>query len=170
MLPSPETRWFRSAIAALLLTAAIPGLLVFPSRHALTEVWPGRVEELILADGSSHFSPSGRGDAAPEVVARSHPHSLVTLELDDGGVVHGFVLAGKAHGEDEVLISDGRAEQRIDSSRILRAYPPNAMSPLDRAQLMRERFRDLRLETIPALRLRYEPADAGPPSVEGNDV
>lgn len=142
----------------MLLAFAVPALLVLPARHALTEVWPERVEELILADGSRVFSPPAQIVPAVEpVVARSHPLSLLTLELDDGVVVHGFVLSGSIDGEDELIIDDGAATQQIDAARIRRAYRPNALTAGERLQLTLGRLRELR-----------QPIDApGEPSPDG---
>lgn len=171
MLPSPDTRWFRSPIVALLLATAVPALLVLPARHALIEVWPGRVEEWVLADGSRVFSPPEQiAPAVEQVVARSRPLSLLTFELDDGEAVQGFVLSGSIHAEDDLIIDDGVATQQIDTARIRRAYRPNALTAGERLQLTLDRLRDLRQPTEAPGEPSLDDAVTAPDSVESDNI
>ena len=147
MLPSPGLRWFRSAVAALALAVAGLALALLPARHALLEIWPARVQELVLADGRVEFYPSTSATPPPDPIARSYPRSLLALERYDGIVIYGFPLpVGDDQAGQALRISDGRAAITVEAGAIRRTYTPNQLTLSSRARLMWETLLERRLD------------------------
>ena len=138
------------------LLLAFSLLIAVPARHALVEIWPGRVTEVVLPDGEIRLQSvtAPRGEQA--VIARTHPQALLALEFHDGRRDHGFLVhADPGTGTWWVQTIDGL--EALDPRALRRYYAPNDLSVLDRLGLMRERLVEHRLR---AASLPWEaPAD-----------
>ncbi|TVS11653.1 MAG: hypothetical protein EA419_07375 [Wenzhouxiangella sp.] len=115
-----------------------------PARHALLEIWPARVQELILDDGRVEFHPSTSKTTPADPIARSYPRSLLALERTDGIVVYGFPLPVDDAAGAVVRISDGRSAVDVEGATIRRTYTPNNLSLSSRVGLIRDILRERR--------------------------
>lgn len=151
MLPSPESRFFRPAILSALLVLGSVLLALIPARHGLSEIWPGRIDEIVYLDGGLDYrSALARTRSSPDVLTVSQPISLLAVELNGGERVHGFRLP--APDDDQMLLETGAAESAvIDPVQIRRAYHPNAMTLTERLGLMLSRLADRRRQAAPGI-------------------
>jgi len=166
-LPSSEIRWLRRGAIGVSLLLAFLALIALPARHALLEIWPGRVQELVLSDGEVIYGSPPPGLAEPLIVARTFPETLLALEFRDGRLDHGFLV----HKDHEaatwwVQLADGL--QVVDADALRRQFAPNAMSPGERVELMHQRLVERRsVAPVPVGEtLAGETAD----SAEGDDL
>lgn len=167
VLPSPESRFIRPAILSALLVLGSGLLTLIPARHGVLELWPARVDELVLPDGSLRFR-AGSVLAAPAqpVLTASQPLSLLALELHGGDLVYGYLLS--APTETPMLLDTGTDERlSIASDRVRRAYHPNAVSLPGRVRLMLSRLADRR--PVLAARLPASALDEGFPALSSGE-
>lgn len=167
MLPSSEIRLLRRTAIGLSLLAALVAVTLVPARHALLEIWPARVQELVLPDGELRFRQATEPNLNPPVLASSYPLTLLALEFEDGRVDHGFLI----HRDVEtrtwwVRSVDGL--QAVDAQSLHRHYAPNAMDPGERLALMRERVIERRAGRL--LPSGGSPDFAVPASAESDDL
>ncbi len=152
MMPGPLTYWLEQLVIIIALTACILLLPLLPARHFISHYWPGLIEELIVEgpDGPDRLLLPVGYELATELtlVARSRPRSLVTVEMLDGELVHGFPIGIRRPDADgleyasrmEQLLSEGRlvlqladeSALEIDSDLVRRVYRTNQLSLLDR--------------------------------------
>jgi len=139
VLPSSEIRWLRRSAIGLVLLGASLALIALPARHALLEIWPVRVQELVLADGALLFRPSTAPAEKRQILARTYPDALLALEFHDGRHDHGFLI----HADSETKIwwvQSSGGLQLIELQTLHRQYAPNAMRFGERLGLMRDRL------------------------------
>lgn len=131
-----------SAIAIGLLTAVLL-LLLWLSRYALFEVWPQRVQELLLSNGDLLFVAGHGLPSELDVIASSRPRSLLALEWPDGRLEHGFMVV---QDEDPAWwwMEFGAGPERVQLSELHRYYAPNAMLLGERLALVADRLLERR--------------------------
>ena len=143
VLPSLEIRWLRSSATAIGLFAAVLTLLLWASRYALLEVWPERVQELWLSNGDVLFVSARKRPPDLDVVASSHPRSLLALEWPDGRLAHGFVVLDQ-EDPDGWWMEFASGPERVHQSELVRYYTPNSMLLGERLALLADRLQERR--------------------------
>lgn len=131
-----------SAIAIGLLTAVLL-LLLWASRYALFEVWPQRVQELLLSNGDLLFIEARSRRPDLDVVASSYPRSLLALEWPDGRLEHGFIVVEDRETEGWWM-EFATGPERVQPSALHRYYAPNAMLLGERLALAADRVLERR--------------------------
>lgn len=105
MTSGPLTYWLEQLVLIMLLVGVILLLPLLPARAFFSVYWPHPVEELILRDGDQALRkllPVGAGEnPAWDVVARSRPHSVVSIETRGGDVVHAYLI-GRREQDNEL--------------------------------------------------------------------
>lgn len=155
----------RSSAIAIGLLAGVLILLLWASRHALLEVWPQRVQELLLSNGDLLFMPARGRPSDLDVVASSHPRSLLALEWPDGRLEHGFMVV-----EDEDpewwWMEFAAGPERVRLSELHRYYAPNGMLLGERLALVADRLQERRAQGRSAAFNRQPPEDVSEDSPE----
>ena len=169
VLPSSEIRWLRrGAIGAALLLAFFV-LAAVPSRHALVEIWPGRVMELVLPDGEIRLEPANARLDEQAVLARTYPQALLALEFHDGRREHGFLVYEDAETGIWYVQTNAGLEA-LDPRALRRYYAPNDLPVAARLGLMRERLAERRSRPV-LLLMDASAADIeSVASAEGDDL
>ncbi|MCH8478073.1 MAG: hypothetical protein LAT56_09020 [Wenzhouxiangella sp.] len=105
MTSGPLTYWLEQLVLIMLLVGVILLLPLLPARAFFSVYWPHPGEELILRDGDQALRkllPVGAGEnPAWDVVARSRPHSVVSIETRGGDVVHAYLI-GRREQDNEL--------------------------------------------------------------------
>lgn len=129
------------------LLLAFLALVAVPSRHAVVEIWPGRVTELVLPDGEIRLQPATVALDEQAVLARTHPQALLALEFHDGRRQHGFLVSADAEtGTWWIETIDGL--EALDPLALRRYYAPNDLSIVARLALMRARLVEHRARAV----------------------
>lgn len=144
MLPSSEIRWLRSSAISLALLCGVLALILVSARQALQEIWPPRVQELVLVSGEVVFAPTGQPVVEQELLVRSFPRALLALEWSDGQTSYAYPLS-RDPDADSWWMQFAHGVEVIDPTALRRYYAPNAMSPGERFGLLRARFAERRL-------------------------
>lgn len=143
VLPSSEIRWLQRGTIGLMLLTALLALLVVPARHALGEIWPPRVQELVLSSGELQYVPAAVPMAPDsmdhEVVASSFPHSLLALKRLDGEVWYGYAVDLDAE-PGLWWVEIGHVLTAVDQATIGEVWAPNGLSLRGRLEVMRTRL------------------------------
>ena len=136
----------RSAVGAALLVA-LTGLFVFSARHALIEIWPLRVAELVLVSGELVYvaapQRAGQKPRDQEVIARSYPRSLLVLESPSGELNYGFAVDYDAQAGLWSIEIEG-VVVTVDQATLRRVWSPNSLSLVGRFGMMQERLAERR--------------------------
>ena len=169
MLPSSEIRWLRRGSISVGLLCAFVVLLALPGRHALVEIWPGRIQELVLPDGEVKVIPAREASEQQPVLARTHPETLLTLEFHDGRRDYGYLVRADAETATWwVETLEGLRE--VDSTTLRRSYAPNDMSLPARLDLMGQRLRERRARDQTPNSGMPVPDERPAESAEGDDL
>lgn len=117
MTSGPLTYWLEQLVLIMLLIGVILLLPLLPARAFFSVYWPHPVEELILRDGDvalRKLLPVGASeDPAWDVVARSRPHSVVSIETRAGNVVHAYLIGRREHDDAPDPASDADARPNL---------------------------------------------------------
>lgn len=136
----------RSATAFLLLGPVL-AIGLWPFRPLLLAIWPGPVEEIMIADGDWLFAPVLLGSVvveADQVRARSRPVSLVEAHLGDGRLVHGYLIerSDSAGADGVMLLATGpETRQALPFDDLVMMFYPNDLSLAERFSLAMKRLK-----------------------------
>lgn len=117
-----------------------------PMRTLIPTVWPGPVEEWVLADGDWILQPSS-GNSLPAssagVRARTRPVSVIEVQFRNGDRERGYLIDKTSGPDGALIVQTGPDEQRIvPVATLAGTFYPNNTPGIERLRLALARLKE----------------------------